>query len=85
MIKLFSLKQQKKDGESSPRSGNQKKPSAAQLRIAKGDNKFFMNYFCLIIHWKPLVCSFCMNHGFLLNIPTIKNNIEVILKIFLDY
>lgn len=36
MIKLFSLKQQKKDGEASPRSGNQKKPSAAQLRITKG-------------------------------------------------
>lgn len=36
MIKLFSLKQQKKDGESSPRPGNQKKASAAQLRITKG-------------------------------------------------
>lgn len=37
MIKLFSLKQQKKDGESSPRPGNQKKASAAQLRITKGE------------------------------------------------
>lgn len=37
MIKLFSLKQQKKDGEASPRSGNQKKASAAQLRITKGE------------------------------------------------
>lgn len=36
MIKLFSLKQQKKDGEASPRTGNQKKASAAQLRITKG-------------------------------------------------
>lgn len=36
MIKLFSLKQQKKDGEASPRQGNQKKASAAQLRITKG-------------------------------------------------
>jgi len=36
MIKLFSLKQQKKDGESAPKTGNQKKPSAAQLRITKG-------------------------------------------------
>lgn len=37
MIKLFSLKQQKKDGEASPKSGNQKKASAAQLRITKGE------------------------------------------------
>jgi hypothetical protein len=36
MIKLFSLKQQKKDGEAAPKSGNQKKASAAQLRITKG-------------------------------------------------
>lgn len=37
MIKLFSLKQQKKDGETTPKTGNQKKASAAQLRITKGD------------------------------------------------
>lgn len=46
MIKLFSLKQQKKDGES-PRSGPQKKASAAQLRIQKGEklkNSFNLNY-----------------------------------------
>ena len=37
MIKLFSLKQQKKDGtDGGERSGNQKKASAAQLRIQKG-------------------------------------------------
>lgn len=36
MIKLFSLKQQKKEGEATPRTGNQKKASAAQLRITKG-------------------------------------------------
>lgn len=35
MIKLFSLKQAKKDGES-PKAGTQKKASAAQLRITKG-------------------------------------------------
>ncbi|KAF4529730.1 hypothetical protein B566_EDAN017734 [Ephemera danica] len=35
MIKLFSLKQQKKDGESSPKAGTQKKSSAAQLRLTK--------------------------------------------------
>lgn len=46
MIKLFSLKQQKKDEEGSGRAGgSQKKASAAQLRITKGkvDNRrFFM-------------------------------------------
>lgn len=37
MIKLFSLKQQKKDEEGSARAGgSQKKASAAQLRITKG-------------------------------------------------
>jgi hypothetical protein len=38
MIKLFSLKQQKKDGENPARPGTQqKKASAAQLRITKGE------------------------------------------------
>lgn len=36
MIKLFSLKQQKKDGEQTSKTGTQKKASAAQLRIQKG-------------------------------------------------
>lgn len=36
MIKLFSLKQQKKDGDQTARGGQQKKASAAQLRIQKG-------------------------------------------------
>lgn len=37
MIKLFSLKQQKKDGtDGGQYSGSQKKSSAAQLRIQKG-------------------------------------------------
>lgn len=36
MIKLFSLKQQKKDGDGTQRSGSQKKASAAQLRVQKG-------------------------------------------------
>lgn len=40
MIKLFSLKQQKKDGvDINEKSGSQKKASAAQLRIQKGDMK----------------------------------------------
>lgn len=39
MIKLFSLKQQKKDGEQTSKTGTQKKASAAQLRIQKGMDK----------------------------------------------
>lgn len=46
MIKLFSLKQQKKDGESSPRPGNQKKASAAQLRITKGERTMDHCFIC---------------------------------------
>lgn len=42
MIKLFSLKQQKKDGETSPKTGTQKKASAAQLRITKGKVEFVL-------------------------------------------
>lgn len=42
MIKLFSLKQQKKDGEATPKAGNQKKASAAQLRITKGIKTFHL-------------------------------------------
>lgn len=39
MIKLFSLKQQKKDGE---QKSSQKKSSAAQLRIQKGKSIFIV-------------------------------------------
>lgn len=42
MIKLFSLKQQQKDGEQTSRSGTNKKTSPAQLRIQKGS--FNLNY-----------------------------------------
>ena len=41
MIKLFSLKQQKKDAEGS--HSNHKKASAAQLRITKGEH-FRLNF-----------------------------------------
>lgn len=40
MIKLFSLKQQKKDGETSGKTSTQKRASAAQLRITKGKVSF---------------------------------------------
>jgi len=43
MIKLFSLKQQKKDGVDTGSGQGQKKSSAAQLRITKGD--FMMEMF----------------------------------------
>ncbi|XP_045465088.1 NEDD8-conjugating enzyme Ubc12 [Harmonia axyridis] len=46
MIKLFSLKQQKKDGEASPRGGQQKKASAAQLRITKDINELNLPKTC---------------------------------------
>lgn len=49
MIKLFSLKQQKKDEEGSARAGgSQKKASAAQLRITKG--KVHKIERCVLIH-----------------------------------
>lgn len=42
MIKLFSLKQQKKDGEA---GGQQKSTrSAAQLRITKGQKRIFLTF-----------------------------------------
>ncbi|CAG0916446.1 unnamed protein product [Notodromas monacha] len=44
MIKLFSLKQQKKDGEA--RSGSQKQTSAAQLRITKDINELTLPKTC---------------------------------------
>lgn len=46
MIKLFSLKQQKKDGETAPKTGNQKKASAAQLRITKDINELNLPKTC---------------------------------------
>lgn len=46
MIKLFSLKQQKKDEEGTARAGgSQKRASAAQLRITKGI-PILVHYLC---------------------------------------
>lgn len=53
MIKLFSLKQQKKDGEATPKVGNQKKASAAQLRITKGT--YFFEHFCQVQDYLKVV------------------------------
>jgi len=47
MIKLFSLKQQKKDGENSPKSGA-KRSSAAQLRVQKDINELQLPKTCNI-------------------------------------
>lgn len=41
MIKLFSLKQQQKDGEQTSKVGTNKKTSPAQLRIQKGSFNSF--------------------------------------------
>lgn len=49
MIKLYSLKQHKKDGET-PKSGNQKKASAAHLRITKGKCVFKL----LVFHFNNI-------------------------------
>lgn len=51
MIKLFSLKQQKKDGDGTQKSGSQKKASAAQLRIQKG-KRIKLNYFNILFYNK---------------------------------
>jgi len=58
MIKLFSLKQQKKDGEPTAKPGIQKKASAAQLRITKG--KIICLYLCRYYYrlWKNLMFFF---------------------------
>jgi len=53
MIKLYSLKQHKKDGET-PKAGSQKKASAAHLRITKGkmynvSKNYFSNQWYLLI------------------------------------
>lgn len=64
MIKLFSLKQQKKDGES-PRSGPQKKASAAQLRIQKGtkkNNQFINESLQKMINF--ILCQIFLNYIF---------------------
>jgi len=57
MIKLYSLKQHKKDGET-PKSGNQRKASAAHLRITKGKCPiiflFYNQSICLKL-FEPLI------------------------------
>lgn len=46
MIKLFSMKNQKKDGTGAPRQGAQKRASAAQLRITKDINELTLPKTC---------------------------------------
>ena len=48
MIKLFSMKNQKKEGGEGQKPGGPKRASAAQLRITKG--KVGFNFF-LIANW----------------------------------
>ncbi|XP_013111281.1 nedd8-conjugating enzyme UbcE2M [Stomoxys calcitrans] len=65
MIKLFSLKQQKKDGDQSGRGGGQqKKASAAQLRIQKDINELTLPKTCSmdfpdqddLLNFKLIIC-----------------------------
>lgn len=57
MIKLFSLKQQKKDEEGTARAGgSQKKASAAQLRITKGTRYFNENTMSILL---VIICFGC--------------------------
>ncbi|CAB3254753.1 unnamed protein product [Arctia plantaginis] len=65
MIKLFSLKQQKKDEEGSARAGgSQKKASAAQLRITKDLNELNLPKTCStefpdpddLLNFKLIIC-----------------------------
>lgn len=66
MIKLFSLKQQKKDEEGSARAGgSQKKASAAQLRITKGEN--------IQLHYCILKFTYCRQYIF----PFIQNSYAI--------
>ncbi|RWS31253.1 NEDD8-conjugating enzyme Ubc12-like protein [Leptotrombidium deliense] len=46
MIKLFSLKNQKKEGEQGTKTGNVKRASAAQLRITKDINELTLPKTC---------------------------------------
>lgn len=65
MIKLFSLKQAKKDGEATPKSGPQKKAfTAAQLRITKDINELNLPKTCAtefpdpddLLNFKLIIC-----------------------------
>ncbi|XP_011294291.1 nedd8-conjugating enzyme UbcE2M [Musca domestica] len=65
MIKLFSLKQQKKEGDQTGRSGaQQKKASAAQLRIQKDINELTLPKTCAmefpdpddLLNFKLIIC-----------------------------
>jgi len=64
MIKLFSLKQQKKEGEQTTRPGQMKKASAAQLRIQKDINELNLPKTCAtqfpdpddLLNFKLIIC-----------------------------
>lgn len=65
MIKLFSLKQQKKDGDQTTKQGTQKKASAAQLRIQKGILCFYNG--TIVVCWINIIINqfyifFCIFH-----------------------
>ncbi|KAJ8299438.1 LOW QUALITY PROTEIN: hypothetical protein KUTeg_023498 [Tegillarca granosa] len=70
MIKLFSLKQQKKDGtDVGEKSGSQKKASAAQLRIQKDINELNLPKTCQVDFPDPddllnFKLNICPDEGF---------------------
>lgn len=69
MIKLFTLKQQKKEGEQKGSGGQQKKASAAQLRIQKGaiywlSIYIYTSYILYLFH-----CDVCLTDISELNLP----------------
>lgn len=69
MIKLFSLKQQKKEGEPSQKPSTQKKASAAQLRITKDINELSLPKTCNVDFPDPddllsFKLTICPDEGF---------------------
>lgn len=64
MIRLFSLKQQKKDGEGQQKAGNQKQTSAAQLRVTKDMSELTLPTTCNVefpnpddlLNFKVIIC-----------------------------
>lgn len=60
MIKLFSLKQQQKDGEQTSKSGTNKKTSPAQLRIQKGSFNLLLLISFLFSIFFPIRVRCCL-------------------------
>ncbi|XP_070558811.1 NEDD8-conjugating enzyme Ubc12 isoform X2 [Ptychodera flava] len=86
MIKLFSLKQQKKDGEVGGKSGSsQKRASAAQLRITKDINELNLPKTCQVeftdpddlLNFKLIICPDEVGQGYPHEAPKVKCETQV--------